>query len=149
MKCYSICRINSRILFLFFCIITGGCTQGKSICTPESDSAQDVYEISDLSNLTQVPEKLTEPIKIEIGGKVMEVDKLVDYPLCNDHWSGIVYVSCQARVAISEIDEEDNPLFFKGCDLNIEPNTIVYVAAHNDTPYYRGCSCHTGQVSAP
>jgi len=29
--------------------------------------------------------------------------------------------------------------------LNIAPNTVVYVAAHNDAPYYKGCSCHTGQ----
>jgi hypothetical protein len=21
---------------------------------------------------------------------------------------------------------------------------VVYVAAHNDAPYYNGCSCHTG-----
>lgn len=119
------------------------------MCTPEFDSTQEVYAISDMLNLTPVPEKITGPIKVEIGGKVMEVGKLVDYPLCNDHWSGIVYVSCQAQVANSEIDEDDNPLFFKGCELNIELNTIVYVAAHNDTPYYKGCSCHTGQGPAP
>lgn len=79
----------------------------------------------------------------------MMVDKLVDYPICNDNWSGIVYVSCDARVAKVEMDENSNPLFFKGCDLNIAPDTIVYVAAHNDSAYYQGCSCHTGEIAEP
>jgi len=75
----------------------------------------------------------------------VQVDKLVDYPLCNDTWSGTVYVSCDAQVADAELDAEENPLFFKGCDLNIAPNTEVIVAAHNDQAYYKGCSCHTGE----
>jgi hypothetical protein len=79
----------------------------------------------------------------------MEVDKIVDYPLCNDDWSGTVYVSCDARVAEAELDADANPLFFKGCNLNIAPNTVVYVAAHNDAAYYKGCSCHTGEGPNP
>lgn len=73
----------------------------------------------------------------------------MDYPLCNDVWSGTVYVGCDARVAQAALDEESNPLFLKGCDLDIAPNTVVYVAAHNDAPYYKGCSCHTGEAPAP
>jgi hypothetical protein len=73
----------------------------------------------------------------------------VDYPLCNDDWSGIVYVSCDAQVAEAKSDAQDNPLFFEGCNLNIEPNTVVYVAAHNDAAYYKGCSCHTGEEPMP
>jgi hypothetical protein len=84
------------------------------------------------------------PIQVEIGGKEMDVDKVVDYPLCNDDWRGTVYVSCNVQVAEAELDADSNPLFFKGCNLNIAPNTVVYVAAHNDAPYYKGCSCHTG-----
>ena len=83
---------------------------------------------------------------VEINGKKIEVDKLVDYPLCNDSWRGIVYVGCEAQIAEAEDDPNDNPLFFRGCDLKIEPGTVVYVAAHNDTPYYKGCSCHTGEI---
>jgi len=88
-------------------------------------------------------------VNIEIKGKLTEVDKLVDYPICNDDWSGVVYVSCDAQVAEAALDADENPLFFEGCALNIESNTVVYVAAHNDAAYYKGCSCHTGEGPAP
>jgi hypothetical protein len=91
------------------------------------------------------PDQFISPIEVEVGGKMMMVDKKVDYPICNDKWSGTVYVSCEASVAQAKTDENDNPLFFKGCDLRIEPGTIVYVAAHNDAAYYKGCSCHNGE----
>ena len=55
----------------------------------------------------------------------MEVDKVVDYPLCNDEWSGTVYVNCEAQVAQAKMDADANPLFLKGCNLNIAPNTVV------------------------
>jgi len=85
------------------------------------------------------------PVTLEIKGKMIEVDKVVDYPICNDDWSGVVYVTCDAEVAEAALDADENPLFFEGCELNIEPDTIVYVAAHNDAAYYKGCSCHTGE----
>lgn len=72
----------------------------------------------------------------------MQVDVLVSGPVCNDRWHGSVYVSCEAQVA----PWEELPLFFEQCDLEIEPGTVVYVGAHNDTAYYQGCSCHTGEV---
>ncbi len=75
---------------------------------------------------------------------MLAVDKVVDYPLCNDNWSGTVYVSCDAQVA--EWDPEEGSRFFKGCNLTIDPDAVIYVAAHNDTPLYKGCSCHTGEV---
>jgi len=89
----------------------------------------------------------SELIEVLIRGKNMQVDKLVDYPLCNDNWSGIVYVSCDARVAEAELDADSNPLFLKGCNLDIAPNTVVYVAAHNDAPFTRAVPAITG--SAP
>jgi len=95
-----------------------------------------------------VPET-SRPGEVEIQGRLVAVDKVVDYPLCNDNWSGVVYVSCDARVAEAELDADANPLFLKGCTLNIEPNTVVYVAAHNDAAYYKGCSCHNGEAPLP
>jgi hypothetical protein len=80
-----------------------------------------------------------------IGGKPVKVNRIVEGPICNDTWSGIVYVSCNVQV----MKWEENPLFLKDCNLRIEPNTVVYVAYHNDTPYYNGCSCHTGEQSPP
>jgi hypothetical protein len=81
---------------------------------------------------------------VEIGGRQVPVDRIVSGPLCNDDWHGTVYVSCGVRVA----EWYDNPFFLKDCQLNVEPGTVVYVAAHNDAAYYQGCSCHTGQVAA-
>jgi hypothetical protein len=82
---------------------------------------------------------------VEIGGKMINVDKIIEGPLCNDTWSGIVYVTCDVQVYAWE----DQPTFLKNCDLKIDPETVVYVAYHNDTAYYNGCSCHTGEIAEP
>lgn len=84
---------------------------------------------------------------VEIGGKQMLVDKVVSGPLCNDTWQGTVYVTCDVQVA--KWNEDENPIFLKGCNFTVEPGTIVYVAAHNDAAYYNGCSCHTGEELNP
>ena len=82
---------------------------------------------------------------MEIGGKTITVDKVVEGPLCNDTWSGTVYVACNVQV----YPWEEQPTFLKNCNLSIAPGTIVYVADHNDTAYYNGCSCHTGEIAKP
>lgn len=134
-----------QIVILFLTILLLAACEGKNeVCPQISGTPKPTQNIDDLLMLTPVPEFISDPIPVEINGKMKQVDKLVDYPLCNDHWSGIVYVSCDAKVGASEIDNDNNHLFFKDCQLTIEPNTIVYVAAHNDAPYYKGCSCHTG-----
>jgi len=79
------------------------------------------------------------PITIDIAGKPVSVDKVVEGPLCNDTWSGTVYVSCNVQVYKWTLA----PDFLSKCNLNIKPGTVVYVAYHNNTPYYNGCSCHT------
>ena len=79
------------------------------------------------------------PVVMEIGGKSITVDKVVEGSLCNDTWSGTVYVTCNVQV----YPWERSPDFLKNCNLKIEPGTVVYVAYHNDTAYYNGCSCHT------
>jgi hypothetical protein len=93
-------------------------------------------------SVTPTPGPAASPERVVIGGKEMQVDMLVSGPVCNDRWRGSVYVSCEAQVA----PWEELPLFFEQCDLEIEPGTVVYVEAHNDTAYYQGCSCHTGEV---
>ena len=132
-----------------FSLVVVGCSQNNTVCAPLTGTPEHVYQLTEIIKLTPVPVTLTSPQSVEIGGKIREIDKLVNYPLCNDNWSGIVYVDCDVQVASAEFDQEKNPLFFKGCNLNIEPNTIVYVAAHNDTAYYKGCSCHTGEDPLP
>jgi hypothetical protein len=125
------------------------CSRANTVCPPDEGTQQAALQLVAVLEMTPPPSSSPAPIQVEIRGKMMEVDKLVDYPLCNDNWSGTVYVSCDAQVAEAELDVEANPLFFKGCNLNIEPNTVVYVAAHNDAPYYKGCSCHTGEAPQP
>lgn len=85
------------------------------------------------------------PVEMEIGGRTIPVDKVVEGPLCNDSWSGTVYVTCNVQV----YPWEEQPTFLKNCDLSIAPGTVVYVAYHNDTAYYNGCSCHTGEITEP
>jgi len=94
---------------------------------------------------TQEPGNGTSPISLEIAGKTIAVDKVVDGPLCNDAWNGIVYVTCNVLV----YQWEEEPTFLKNCNLSIAPGTVVYVAYHNDAAYYNGCSCHTGEIVGP
>jgi hypothetical protein len=94
---------------------------------------------------TPMPDSVPAPASMEIGGRTIIVDKVVEGPLCNDTWSGIVYVTCNVQV----YPWEDQPTFLKNCDLFIAPGTVVYVAAHNDAAYYNGCSCHTGEITGP
>ena len=83
---------------------------------------------------------------VQIGSKEIEVGRLIHGPLCNDTWSGTIYVDCDVQVATW--DEEQGPFFLDGCDLTIEPGTVVYVASHNNTAYYKGCAvCHTSEGS--
>lgn len=138
----------ASIAFLLSVLYLSACDRNNNVCPPVEGTPQPKPELVDLIAL-QPPSPQNEPINVEIGGKMISVDRLVEGPLCNDTWSGIVYVSCSAMVGQSKMDADKNPLFLQGCDLNIEPNTIVYVAAHNDAAYYKGCSCHTGEDPIP
>jgi len=139
-------RNSLFILFILLGFLLPACARNNTVCPSDEGTARPVLQIADLIELPPPASAASTPLQIEIQGKKMDVDKLVDYPLCNDNWSGTVYVSCDAQVAEAEKDADSNPLFLKGCSLNIAPNTVVYVAAHNDTPYYNGCSCHTGEL---
>jgi len=88
------------------------------------------------------PTPQSAPLFVEINGKTIAVDKIVSGALCNDEWQGTVYVTCDVQV----YPWEEVPTFLKGCNLIIHPGTVVYVAAHNNTAYYQGCSCHTGEL---
>jgi hypothetical protein len=85
------------------------------------------------------------PLVVEIAGRTISFDQVVSGPLCNGAWSGTVYVTCDVQV----LPWEELPTFLRDCDLAIAPGTVVYVAYHNDTPYYNGCSCHTGEIAEP
>lgn len=137
------------LLLILTTWILSGCERTKTVCPADEGTPQATLPLADLIDLPPPTSASSVPIEVVIQGRQMEVDKLVDYPLCNDNWSGTVYVSCDVQVAEAPLDADANPLFLKGCDLNIAPNTIVYVAAHNDAAYYKGCSCHTGAQPLP
>lgn len=136
------------ILMLTMAMSISACEREKTVCPPPTGSPKPRASLADLMALP-TPYTRTAKTSVEIAGKIREIDKLVDYPLCNDNWMGTVYVSCEAQVAEAETDANDNPLFLQGCELRIAPNTVVYVAAHNDAAYYKGCSCHTGEDPLP
>ena len=92
---------------------------------------------------TYMPELVAAPITMEIAGRTIAVDKVVEGALCNDTWSGTVYVTCNVQV----YPWVEQPTFLNDCNLSIAPDTVIYVAYHNDTPYYNGCSCHTGEIA--
>jgi len=137
--------MKKRILMLLLgaALVLCACQRQKTICPEESNPP---YQRPDLSTLIELPppaEPTNAPIMVEIGGKMLSVDQLVQGPLCNADWSGTVYVGCDVEVAAWE--DSEHPLFLAGCDLQIEPHTVVFVADHNDAAYYKGCSCHTGE----
>jgi hypothetical protein len=106
-----------------------------STCPPRTDEERYLSSL-DLQKLAPVSND--SPAEMEINGKMTTVDQVVSGPLCTGQWSGTVYVTCDVQVA----RWEDKPLFLKDCKLSIEPGTVVYVAYHNETAYYNGCSCH-------
>jgi hypothetical protein len=127
-------------ILLLTAAILPACQRQETVCPPVTGTTKP--NLAELLTITPTYGPSSTPLMVEIGGKMMSVDKLVTGSLCNDNWSGTVYVGCDAQVAAW--DDEGQPLFLAGCNLSIEPGTVVYVAAHNDAAYYKGCSCHTG-----
>ena len=121
-----------------FCASCGqGATSGDLPACPQPTGTPHYLTVP--PELLPTPQPAS-PAQVEIGGKSVLVDRLVQGPLCNGTWSGTVYVTCNVQV----YPWEGQPTFLKDCDLTIEPGTVVYVADHGDQPYYQGCMCHTG-----
>ena len=130
------------ILLTAFSLLFASCQEVTPVCPPVTQTP--VY-------LTNPPGKLPTPTlvldhrSVVVGRSEMPVDKVVEGALCNDHWNGTVYVACNVQV----YPWQEEPDFLKNCQLTIEPLTVVYVAYHNNTAYYNGCSCHTGLTPEP
>jgi hypothetical protein len=131
------------LTFVLIVALLSACESTSSVCPPTNGTPQPTLDLAALIAMTPTPGPSPTPVEIEIGGKMIRVDRIVSGPLCNDTWSGTIYVDCDVQVPPWDQDEE--PLFFEACDLEIEPGTTVYVADHNDAAYYKGCSCHTGR----
>ncbi len=122
------------------------CRGQKTICPPSTEPGR-YLSVPPVSLASPTPALSVLPLSVKIGGRLVPVDRVVSGALCNDSWSGTVYVTCDVQVY--PWDEKGDPTFLKDCDLQIAPDTVVYVAHHNDAAYYKGCSCHTGELSNP
>ena len=118
---------------LFLLVIA--CNPNKSVCPDEEGPGVDT---SSNPTIEVEQEHVGGPALVPINGKEVSVDKLVSGVLCNDEWAGTIYVGCDIEVA----DWEEDPFFLDGCSLDIKEGTVVYVADHNNTAFYKGCSCH-------
>ncbi len=138
MKTYIAAFLVSVALFSTAC-------ERKAIVCPEGSvtylaGPQAFPKVSSNDN----PAGASGPVTVEVGGKQMKFDRLVEGPLCNTKLSGKVYVGC--NVQIPQWDKEGNPVFFKGCDFSVEPGSVIYVGGHNNAVFKRGCACHTGEM---
>jgi hypothetical protein len=135
-----------NLFFLFILVFLVAACQPKALpCPPETGVPRYITALPTQDSSMPTPSASQAPVTIEIAGKKVKVDKIVAGPLCNDHWSGTVYVTCNVQI----FPWTEKPTFLKDCNLEIEPGTVVYVAHHNNTPYYNGCSCHTSDTPTP
>lgn len=120
-------------------LVLSACSLNEPACSWTSGTPR---YLANLPSSSPTPGHTPTPALVQIGGRSILVDRIIEGPLCNDTLSGTVYVSCNVQV----LAWEEDPLFFKDCNLTIEPGTVVYVAYHHDAAYYNGCSCHTGLI---
>lgn len=139
--------MKTSIYFLFSIMVVflSACQPQVSKCEQSAGTPYHITSLppEDISSVT--PGFVPTAMQIEIGRKMINVDKIIEGPLCNDSWRGTIYVTCKVQV----FAWKDQPTFLKNCDLQIDPEAVVYVAYHNDTAYYNGCSCHTGEITEP
>ncbi len=142
MKTRFLKRFILSFILIALLLIVSSCQEATPVCPPNTQTPQ--YLTTPPGQLP-TPSPVSELHSVVIGRREMKVDKVVSGPLCNDWWSGTVYVTCDVQV----YPWTEDPTFLKDCQLNIEPQTVVYVAYHNNTAYYNGCSCHTGLTPEP
>ena len=125
-----------RYLILVLGIALLGLTACKADVCPEGS----ITYFDDASMFPPEDKLVIEgPQDIQIGNKTITFDRVVHGPLCNDTWTGKVYFACDVTLQ----KWEDKPKFLEGCNLIVDPDAVVYVAAHNNAPYYKGCKeCH-------
>ena len=121
-------------------VLSGAACQSKSsVCPPENPHAPAPIVTALPTRISaQDPDTLLSPAMVKVRGKMVPVDKVVHGSFCEDEWKGVVYVDCDAQVS----EWEEVPNFLDDCSLSIKEGAVVYVAAHNNQAYYKGCSCH-------
>jgi len=107
-------------------------------CKAECPSERISY-LDDISIFPpNAPAEESQPTWIKLRGKEVQVDRVITGPVCNETLSGTVYLTCDIQIPAWE----ENPFFFQDCDFEVEEGAVVYVEAHKDKLYDKGCSCH-------
>jgi hypothetical protein len=138
-------RASRALLFSLAVLLLSGCAPAAPGCPQQTGTPEYLTVTPPTAQPVTAADHSPPPTQIEIAGGIVSVDQVVVGPLCNGAWSGTVYVTCDVQV----LPWQDLPTFLRDCDLNIAPDTVVYVAYHGDAPYYNGCSCHTGEIAEP
>lgn len=133
--------LSTLALCVLFCFLAG-CQDPTPVCPTVTGTP--IY-LTVSPDILPTPTLGPGPQHVQIGHSQLVVDKVVRGALCNDTWSGTVYVTCDVEV----YPWVEEPTFLKDCQLNIDPQAVVYVAYHNNTAYFKGCSCHTGETPEP
>jgi hypothetical protein len=134
-------KVPVMLALVLLLLLTSAC-QAADVCPERSVTYVDDPTLFHTQALPASTDLTPEPSLVKIAGKEQVVDRVITGPVCDDVWSGKIYVACNIRLV--QWKNGGKPNFFKNCNLKIEPATVVYVAAHNDAAYYNGCSCHTG-----
>ena len=126
-------KTHFHILFIVcFALMLTACQAAE--CPPE--------RITYIDDLSFFPAEATVdesgPSWVQIKNKEIQVDQVITGPVCNNILKGTVYLTCDIQIPAWE----DNPFFFQDCDFDVEEGPIVFVEAHNDKRYDKGCSCH-------
>lgn len=130
-------KIHAAIWILLVLTLLSGCQPAEPVCPPGS-----IEFVDSAALIAQpAPEIPAGPQDVEIRGKLVTFDQVVTGPLCNNDLAGKVYIACDLQIA----EWEEVPNFLDGCSFNVAEGSVIYVAAHNNTAYYKGCaSCHVG-----
>jgi hypothetical protein len=122
------------IFMLSSIFLLSACMDARSLCTPGMITYRERT-----NPFPSNSEKQLNPQQVEIKRKMKDIDHFVSGQLCNNHLEGLVYVGCDIEIYAWK----DKSNFLDDCNFTVEPDAIIYVAAHNNTAYYKGCnSCH-------
>jgi hypothetical protein len=130
------------ILIAFLLVVVTACmppveTISTTAALPTTDTTRQEANSDGTPNL-DANEISSTPVVELIKGKEIKVDQVVHGLLCDAHWKGTVYVDKDVQVK----PWQGKPDFLSTCDFTVEDGTAVYVAAHNDNKYLKGCTCH-------
>lgn len=108
-------------------------------CTPDICPDNSVTYVDNTTLLPATVEGSSQNTELKIGAKTIVFDQVIYGPLCNNSLEGTVYIACDVQI----VKWENKPTFLERCNFQVAEDTVIYVAAHNNAPYYKGCSeCH-------